>query len=97
MIARLRLALILILSQTVCASEVEEGVGFNKPVELTSQLRQGLERSKREFLQLEDLTVGDGPLAAWGRKISTDIEARYTGGTHLYPGSAIAYQRAHPQ
>jgi len=36
MIDRLRLALILTLSQTGCADEVKEGVGFNKPVELTS-------------------------------------------------------------
>lgn len=91
MITRLLLALVLALTQIGCTGDVDEEVGFHKPVELTSQLRQGLERSKREFLQLEDLKVGDGPLAAWGRKISADIEARYTDGTLLYRGPTIAY------
>ena len=66
MVTRLLLTLFLVavLPGTGCA--VEEEVGLYKPVELTSGLRQGIERLKREFLQLEDLKIGDGPIAALG-------------------------------
>jgi len=53
--------------------------------------RQELERLKREFLQIEDLTIGRGPLAAWGRKISADIEVSYTDGTIVYHGPIFFY------
>ena len=62
-----------------------------QPVTLTSEEREGIEQRKREFLKLEDLKVGDGPVAAWGRKISADIEVRYTDGTLAYRGPAYAY------
>ncbi len=91
MLTRLLFVLVLTIPQFGCVGEVEEEVGWHKPVELTSELRQGIERAKREFLQLEDLKSGDGPLAAWGRKISADIEVRYTDGTLIYKGPAIAY------
>jgi hypothetical protein len=79
------------LPQISCAGLIEEEVGGYEPVEVTPQLRQGLERMKREFLQLEDIKVGDGPIAAWGRKISADIEVKYADGTLIYRGPAIAY------
>jgi hypothetical protein len=91
MITRLLLALALTLSQIGCTGEVEEEVGLHKPIDLTPQLRGGLERLKREFLQLEDIKMGDGPLAAWGRKITADIEVRYADGTLVYRGPAIVY------
>jgi hypothetical protein len=50
-----------------------------------------LERAKREFLSIEDIKVGDGPLAAWGRKIRADIDVRYTDGTVAYRGSIFVY------
>ena len=48
---------------------------------------------KREFLQLEDLNIGDGPIASLGRKIEADIEVRYAvgDGTSIYRGPAISY------
>lgn len=62
-----------------------------QPVALRPEDREGIERLKREFLKLEDLQIGDGPVAAWGRKISADIEVRYTDGTLIYRGPAYAY------
>lgn len=91
MLTRLLFAFLLTLPQVSCAGLVEEEVGGYQPVEFTPQLRQGIERAKREFLQLEDLTIGDGPLAAWGRKITADIEVRYTDSTLVYRGPAMAY------
>lgn len=89
--APILLILVLSVPQISCAGLVEEEVGGYQPVEVTPQLRQGLERLKREFLQLEDIKIGDGPLAAWGRKISADIEVQYADGTLIYRGPAIAY------
>ena len=92
MLTRLVFAFLLTLPQVSCAGLVEEEVGiYYKPVEPISEMRQGVARWKREFLQLEDLKIGDGPLAAWGRKVSADIEVRYADGTLIYRGPAFAY------
>ena len=92
MLTRLVFAFLLTLPQVSCAGLVEEEVGiYYKPVEPISEMRQGIARWKREFLQLEDLKIGDGPLAAWGRKVSADIEVRYADGTLIYRGPAFAY------
>lgn len=46
---------------------------------------------KREFLQIEDLKVGSGPLAAFGRKVTAQIAVRYSNGTVAYQGPVLAY------
>lgn len=89
MLKRALLLLILTLSQAGCT--IDEGGTMFQPVPLSSESRQQWERLKREFLKLEDFKVGDGPVAAWGRKISADIEVRYTDGTLAYHGPAYAY------
>jgi len=61
------------------------------PFPLSSESQQRFEQWRRDLLQLEDLKIGDGPVAAWGRKISADIEVRYTDGTLAYRGPAYAY------
>ena len=83
--------LFLALTQVGCYTREEEGL--YKPAELTPEWRQGIERLKRELLQLKDLKIGGGPVAAWGRKISADIEVRYAtgGGKPIYRGPAVAY------
>lgn len=83
----LLLIFVLSLPQISYAGLVEE----YKAVDLTPTLQQGIEWAKRKFLQLEDLKIGDGPIAAWGRKVSADIEVRYTDGTLVYRGPAFAY------
>ncbi len=75
MLKRGLILFILALTQVSCYISEESG-GY-KPVELSSEWRQGLERSKRELLQLEDIKIGDGPIAALGRKVTADIEVRY--------------------
>lgn len=89
MLKRILILLILALAQYGCYVSEENG-GY-KPADLTPDARQGLEWAKRELLTLEDLKVGDGPIAAWGRKTSADIEVRYTDGILLYRGPATAY------
>ena len=49
------------------------------------------EAAKRDSLRLEDLTVGTGPVAARGRRLTADIEVRYTDGTVVYRGAILSY------
>jgi hypothetical protein len=91
MLKRILILLILALSQNGCTAEGNEEVGFYKPVVLSPESRQGWERLKREFLQLEEIKIGNGPVAAWGRKVSADIDVRYTDGTVVYRGSSFFY------
>ena len=58
---------------------------------MTEDGRQLHERDKRELLKIEEIKLGSGPLAAWGRKISADIEVRYTDGTVVYRGPMFIY------
>ena len=86
-----RILVILILALTQAGCSIEEGGGAYSPVPLTEQVRQELEGLKREFLKIEELKVGSGSLAAWGRKIEADIEVRYTDGTVVYHGPIWMY------
>jgi hypothetical protein len=72
---------------------ISEESGGYKPFSLTTNERESLERLKREALQLEDLKIGGGPVAALGRKVSADIEVRYAAGDGkpIYRGPAISY------
>jgi hypothetical protein len=91
MLKRGLILFILALTQVSCY--ISEESGDYKPVELSSEWRQGLERSKRELFQLEDIKIGDGPIAALGRKVTADIEVRYASGDGkpIYRGPAISY------
>ena len=89
MLKRILILVLLALAQTGCT--IEEGGGMYDPFPLSPESRLGQERLKRELLQLDDLKIGDGPVAAWGRKISADIEVRYTDGTLAYHGPSYAY------
>ena len=89
MLKRTLILLVLALAQTGCTTD--EGGTMFQPVSLRPEDRDRIEQRKRELLKLEDLKVGDGPVAAWGRKISADIEVRYTDGTLAYRGPAYTY------
>ena len=89
MLKRALILLLLALTQTGCS--IEGGGELDDPVSLTDESRQRLEQHKREFLSIEDIKLGDGPLDAWGRKISADIEVRYTDGTVAYRGPMFIY------
>ena len=61
MLKRTLIFLVLALTQTGCS--IEEGDGAYDPVSLTDESGQGVERDKRESLNIEDMKLGDGPLA----------------------------------
>ena len=85
MLRRVLIYSILVLAQAGCS--VEEGVGPYRITSMTDETRQGLERQKREILKIEDIRIGDGPLAAWGRQLKANIEVRYIGGMIAFQGS----------
>ena len=87
MLKRTLILLILALAQTGCS--IEEGEGAYEPIPMTEEGRRLHERDKRESLSIEDITLGDGPLAAWSRKIRADIEVRYTERTVAYRGPML--------
>ena len=84
--------IILILTQSGCSvfggytDEIYRPAG--PPPE---NMRQELEGLKREFLQIEDLKIGTGPLAAHGRKVTAQIAVRYSNGTLAYRGPMLTY------
>ncbi|MDH5640063.1 MAG: hypothetical protein OEY28_02130 [Nitrospira sp.] len=72
-------------------AEVQEGVYDFEPVKLVGKDRDDVERQKRELLGLEDISVGSGAIASWGRKIGANVEARYADGTIVYRGKILSY------
>ncbi len=89
MLKRALILLVLALIQIGC--NVYERGSLYEPLSLLPEERQGWERLKREFVQIEDIKVGDGALAAFGRKIFADIRFSYSDGTMIYSGPAISY------
>jgi hypothetical protein len=72
-------------------AEVQEGVYDFKTSELGSEGRDLWERNKRESIEIIDLEIGNGPLAAWGRRIEATIDVRYLDGTVVYKGHVFDY------
>lgn len=68
MLKRIWILLILALSQIAYTTEGNEEVGLYKPAGLPSESREGWEQLKREFIQIEELKTGTGPIAAWGAR-----------------------------
>ena len=62
MLKRTLVLLILALSQAGCS--VEEGGGAYNPGSLTDQVRKEMKRLNREFLNSDDIRLGDGAPAA---------------------------------
>ena len=62
-----------------------------QPAPYRPQVIQEYERLKRELLQMEDLTIGTGPIAAAGRKVTAEITVRNKDGTLAYEGPIVSY------
>jgi hypothetical protein len=76
MLKRTLILLILALTQWGCDVDYGEN---RYPLEIWNleEVRPRLEREKREFLKIEDLQVGNGAIASWGRRLEAEIEVRY--------------------
>ena len=62
MLKRVLIYSILVLAQTGCSGE--EGGGDYNPGSLTDQVRKEMKGLNREFLNIEDIRLGDGAPAA---------------------------------
>ena len=62
MLKRVLIYSILVLAQTGCSGE--EGGGAYNPGSLTDQVRKEMKGLNREFLNIEDIRLGDGAPAA---------------------------------
>ena len=92
MLKRLLLLVALALTQVSCGIEYGENLSPLKLWDLTEGQRSRLEREKREFLKIEDLEVGKGAVAAWGRRWEAEIKVHYADdGTLVYQGPIVAY------
>ena len=72
-------------------AEVLEDIGTFKRTELGSEARDIWEGFKRESLDIVDLKLGNGPLAAWGRRFEAKLEVRYLDSTLVYEGRIYDY------
>ena len=81
---RILLILIVLCVNTGC-NPFRSGT-YTEFTDITPETRAIWEADKRDHLEIEDLEIGDGPLAGWGRKIEADIEVRYTDGTLVFEG-----------
>ena len=92
MIQPIVVLLALLLTQSGCSVFGEYTDEIYRPAPPSDTVRQQDEWLKREFLQIEDLKIGGGPLAAFGRKITADVVIRYAGdGTLAYKGPVLTY------
>lgn len=91
MLKRTLILLVLLLAQVGCGAEWGEGLYPYAMGTLTDKTRLEVEHEKREILQIEDLRVGDGSIAAWNRRVTADIEVRYLDGSVVYKGPVFTY------
>jgi hypothetical protein len=94
MLTRLLLILFLALTQTGCDAKLDTGL-FPWEVWSLDTVRSRLEQEKRDFVKIVDEQVGQGSLAAWGRRISADVDIRYADGSVVYKGPIILYSGFH--
>ena len=83
MLKRILILLVLVLVQVGCGYQYGDVYEVET---LGDPLRQRLEGEKRDFVHIEDLKIGDGPLAAWGRRISAEVDIRQADGHFVFKG-----------
>jgi len=89
MLKRTLVLFILALAQVGCDINYGENLYPLEPWNL-EEVRSRLEREKREFLKIEELQVGNGAIASWGRRLKAEIEVRYADdGTTIYKGPIV--------
>lgn len=91
MLKRTLVILVLALAQAGCGAKYGEDLSPFIRDKLNPQGQLDVERQKRELLQIEDIKVGTGPVAAWGRRLSADLTVHYSDGTLVYQGPIYSY------
>jgi len=93
-LTRLLLILFLALTQTGCDAKLDTGL-FPWSVRSLDNVRKRLEQEKRDSVKTVDEQVGQGSLAAWGRRIKADVDIRYADGSVVYKGPIVLYSGFH--
>lgn len=91
MLKRTLIILVLALAQAGCDAKYGEDLSPFVRDTLNAQGQLDVERQKRELLQIDDVKIGIGPVAAWGRQLSADLTVRYSDGTLVYQGPIYTY------
>ena len=94
MLARLLIVGLLALAQTGCDAKLDTGL-YPWSIHNLDTVRKRLEQEKRDFVKTVDEQVGQGSLAAWGRRISADVDIRYADGSVVYKGPLVVYSGFH--
>ena len=89
---RKRALILFTLAQTGC--EYGENLSPFRPWNL-EEVRSRLEREKRDSLKIEDLQVGTGAVASWGRRLKVETDVRYADGKVVYQGLIVTYVGFH--
>jgi hypothetical protein len=87
----LKRSLILLVLALAGCSQSGQNIGPYSISPMPEEGRLLLEAKKRDHLKLEDLTIGTGPIAAYGRRVTADIEVRYADGTVIYRGMIYGF------
>ena len=82
--------ILLVLAMSGC-SQSGQNIGPYEIAHFPEEGRLLREAAKRDNLRLKDLTIGTGPVAARGRRLTADIEVRYTEGTIVYRGAIVSF------
>ena len=91
MLKRTLILLAVALSQWGCDINYGENL-YPLDIWNLEEVRSRLEREKRESLKIEELQVGNGAIASWGRRLEAEIEVRYADdGTTIYKGPIVTY------
>ncbi|MEC4889617.1 MAG: hypothetical protein RI101_06100 [Nitrospira sp.] len=91
MLKRTLTLLVLALAQWGCDINYGENLSPFNTWNL-EEVRSRLEREKREFLKIEEIQVGNGAIASWGRRLKAEIEVRYADdGTTIFKGPLVTY------
>jgi|CXWL01.1.fsa_nt_gi hypothetical protein len=85
-----RILILVVLALSGC-SQSGENIGPYYISPFPDEGRLLKEAAKRDSLQLEDLAIGTGPVAARGRRLTADVEVRYTDGTVVYRGTILSF------
>ena len=83
------LPVMLILTLALSGCSIEEGGGPYRPIdyESASQGKASLQEFKKKYVKVEDIEVAGGGVAAYGRRVRANIQARFPDGTIMYEGS----------
>ena len=90
MLKRAMVILTLALSQFGCIQRGETVHPFDLPP-FKDEWRLPREAEERDGMKLQDLQVGSGPVADRGRRLTANVEVRYTDGSLIYHGGILSY------